>query len=178
MTNNDTVKCESGEGEGEVTGLNAERESTTGLIQVRYKGCKEQLTAFHFACTTPGQASGNVTSNVMTVHSIALPGTAHEAGVLLTNANITFTCAGGFASTQVTGNVIGESEEKCNTNTGKAHTTNFTTTGHGLQSLTSYTGVTFKLEGQTAHTGGAYASFAKLGTASLTFNQNVILTCA
>jgi hypothetical protein len=38
----DTIKCETASGEGQVTNLDAERESTTGTIQVLYKGCKEQ----------------------------------------------------------------------------------------------------------------------------------------
>jgi hypothetical protein len=174
----DTVKCEAGSGSGEMTGLNAERESSTSQVQLLYTGCKEQNTIFHFACSNTATA-GNITTNVMTVHNVALPGTTNGVGVLMTNAGTTFTCAGGFASTQVTGSLIGEFENKCNTNTGTEQKVNFTTTGDGAQSLTTYTGTTFRLEGKTSHSsGGSYANAAQSGTMTMTFNQNVILTCA
>jgi hypothetical protein len=176
MDNGDTIACEAASASGEITNLDAERESTTGSIQTLYTGCKEQNTIFHFGCSNTGTA-GNVTTNAAVVHSIALPGTTNGAGVLVTNAFVTFTCAGGFAATQVTGNEIGEAEERCNTNTGRSHTVNFTTKTDGVASLTSYTGATFKLEGKTNHTSGTYTSFAKAGTGTMEFNQNVILTC-
>jgi hypothetical protein len=174
----DTVVCSGVTGGGEVTGLNAERESSTSNVQLLFTGCKEQNTIFKFNCQNQATA-GNVTTNVMISHSIALPGTTNEAGVLLTNAGVTFTCAGGFASTQVTGSIIGESETKCNTNTGTVQRQNFLATGDGVQALTTYTGSTFKLEGKTSHSsGGTYANASQSGTGTLTFNQNVILTCA
>jgi hypothetical protein len=173
----DTVRCESASGSGEVTNLNAERESSTKIVIVLLKGCKEQNTVFHFACSNTA-TSGNITTNTMTVHGIVIiSGT--EAGPLVTNAGVTFTCAGGFASTQVTGSIIGESETKCNTNTGTVQKTVVTTTGDGAQSLTSYTGSTFRLEGKTSHTsGGTYSNAAADGTFTVTFNQNVIRTCS
>lgn len=174
----DTVKCSTVSGSGEVTNLNAERESTTTNVQLLFESCREQNSPFHFLCTNTSTA-GNVTTNVMVGHNIALPTAASGAGVLLTNAGVTFTCAGGFASTQVTGSIIGESESACNTNTGTVQKQTFTTTGDGAQSFTSYTGSTFKLEGKTSHTGsGSYANAAQDGTGTLTFNQNVLLTCA
>jgi hypothetical protein len=178
MINNDTVRCESVTGSGEVTGLNAERESSTSSVRLLFHGCKEQATIFKFACTNTG-TSGTITTNVMTAHSIALPAAVSGAGVLLTNAGVTFTCAGGFASTQVTGSIIGESETACNTNTGMVQRQKFEVTGDGLQKFTTYTGASFKLEGKTNHIGGdPYVQAAQDGTGTLTFNQNVILTCA
>lgn len=177
MANGDTLQCQTVSGNGEVINLNAERESSTGNVQLLFTGCKEQNTIFHFACTNTATA-GNVTTNVMTTHGVALPVTTTEAGSILTNAGVTFTCAGGFASTQITGSVIGEGEGKCNTNTGTVHKGVFNATGDGAQALTTYTGSTFKLEGKTSHTGGgAYSNFAIAGTATLTFNQSTILTC-
>jgi hypothetical protein len=173
----DTVKCEGVSGEGAVTGLNAERESSTGTVQLLFTGCREQNTIFQFACSNTA-TSGSVTTNVMTIHGIALS-SGTKAGNLTTNAGVTFTCAGGFGSTQITGSIIGESESSCGTNTSTVHKGVFATTGDGAQALTAYTGSTFKLEGKTSHTGsGTYANFAASGTGVLTFNQNVILTCA
>ncbi|HEX3041017.1 MAG TPA: hypothetical protein VHP56_02875 [Solirubrobacterales bacterium] len=178
MTNNDTLQCSGSSGSGQVTELGAERESATGTIQILYTGCKEQNSGFNFSCSNTATA-GSITTNQVVVHSIALPGTTNEAGVLVTNIGVTYTCAGGFAATQSTGSIIGEAEERCNTNTGTKHTINFTTTGDGIQSLTSYTGVTFKLEAKTSHSGGgSYTTAAQSGTGTMTFNQNVIVTCA
>jgi hypothetical protein len=174
----DTIKCEASSGSGEVVNLNAERESATDTVQLLYTGCKEQSTIFHFACSNT-ETSGNITSNVMTTHYIALPKTPTEADVLKTNFGITFTCVGGHASTQITGSVIGESETKCGENTSTVQKILTRTNGDGLLADTSYTGATFKLEAKTSHTGaGSYVNAAIDGTTTLTFNQNVILTCA
>jgi hypothetical protein len=174
----DTVLCSGMSGNGQVTNLNAERESSTGTVQLLFTGCKEQNTVFHLACSNTA-TSGSVTTNVMTTHAVALPVTTSEAGSLMTNAGVTMTCAGGFASTQITGSIIGEGEGKCNTHTGTIHRGVFNTTGDGAQALTTYTGSTFRLEGKTSHTsGGSYGNFAAQGTGTLTFNQNVVLTCA
>ncbi|HEX3042759.1 MAG TPA: hypothetical protein VHP56_11790 [Solirubrobacterales bacterium] len=175
----DTVKCESVTGTGTVTGLNAERESTTSTVELLFHSCKEQITPFHFACSSAAQPSGTVTTNPLVAHTIALPGSTSEAGVLLTGTSVTFTCAGGFASTQVTGSAIGEIESKCNTNTGLTQKLNFTATAHGTQTFRTYTGASADLEGKTSHTGGgSYETAAQTGKGTLTFNQNVILTCA
>src|SRR6185503_10397480 len=72
LAGGDTVWCSSVEGNGSVTGLNAERESTTSSVQLLFKGCKEQATIFHFSCSNTATA-GNVTTNVMTAHNVALP---------------------------------------------------------------------------------------------------------
>jgi len=171
-----TVKCTGVIGSGEVTGLNAERESSTSSLHLVLIGCREQNTIFHFACGSIG--AEEITLKVAAVHNIALE-TGTKAGVLLTSVSETFTCAGGFASTQITGNLIGESETSCNTNTATVQRIVFTTTGDGAQSLTTYTGSTFKLEAKTSHTGGgSYANGAQDGTLTLTYNQNVLLTCA
>jgi hypothetical protein len=179
LNGGDTVKCTGLSGSGAVTGLDANRESTTSEVQLLFTGCKEQNTIFQFACTNT-MTAGNVTTNLMTGHSVALPETWTEAGVLLTNAGVTFTCAGGFASTQLTGNVIGESETKCNTNTGTIQTLDFSAISHGTQTDRTYTALTnYELSGKTNHSsGGSYATAALTGTATLTFNQNVQLTCA
>jgi hypothetical protein len=179
MIGGDTVRCTGVSGQGEVTNLNAERESSTGTVQLLFNICKEQNTVFHFSCSNTA-TSGNITTNVMTMHSVALPETTTKAGVVMTNAGVTFTCAGGFASTQLTGSIIGESETACGTNTGFLQKVSFNTFGDGWQHLTTYTGATpFKLEGKTSHSsGGSYTSAALESTANFNYNQNVYLTCA
>jgi len=174
----DTVACTNVEGNGEVTGLNAEqRESTTSTVQLRFLGCREQDTGFGFSCQNTATPEV-ITTNLMTMHTIALS-VGLKAGVLATSAGVTFTCAGGFAATQLTGSLIGEYGAECNTNTWSVQEITFVTTGDGAQSLTSYTGSTFRLEGRASHSsGGSYASAALSGKSSLSFNQSVILTCS
>jgi hypothetical protein len=172
----DTIWCSSVTGSGEVTGLDAERESGTGAVRLLFHGCKEQATIFHFACTSPGQASGTVTTNSMVTHIVIIisPGTF---GFLLTGANVTLTCAGGFASTAVTGNALGELDQACGS-TGSTVKVNFASSSHGVQSRSEYTGVKYDLEAKTSHSGGgSYETAAQTGTATLTFNQNVVVTC-
>ena len=71
LNGGDTVWCTEVEGNGTVTGLNAERESTTSNVRLLFKNCKEQATIFHFACTNNGNA-GQITTNIMQAHNVAL----------------------------------------------------------------------------------------------------------
>jgi len=177
-TNGDTVWCSSVSGTGKMTGLDANKEAKTGEVQLLFHGCKEQATAFHFSCTSSGQPAGTVTTNKMVTHNVYLDAAKTKQGVLLTSSNVTFTCAGGFASTTVTGNAMGEMETTCGT-TGKTLALNFTASSHGQQTFkqTTGTGTVFDLTAQTNHPSGAYATAAQTGTGTLTFNQNVVPTC-
>jgi hypothetical protein len=176
-TNGDTVWCSSVSGNGEMTGL-VNSETTTGKVQLLFHGCKEQATIFHFACTSSGQPSGTVTTNQMVTHNVYV-NAAKKQGVLLTGSNTTFTCAGGFASTTVTGNAMGELETACGT-TGKTLALNFTAASHGQQTWKQITGAgtVYDLEAATNHSsGGTYATAAQTGTGTLTFPGNVTPTC-
>ncbi|HSS41940.1 MAG TPA: hypothetical protein VLK37_05235 [Solirubrobacterales bacterium] len=185
-TSGDTVSCTSVTGNGSQT-LDANRESTTGEVQLLFHGCKETTTIFKFNCSTPGQPTGTIKPEPMVTHNItdeATFGANVKVGVLLTNAKVTFTCAGGFAATTVTGNVIGTLDENC---VGRPASNivkqSFNTTGvHGQQDHKLYTGVNYDLIGMTNHpttptTGGTYETAAQTGTGTLTFNQNVEITC-
>lgn len=173
----DTVSCTGTTGSGAITPLNASKESTTGNVQLKFTGCKETTSGFNFACNSSGQASGTITTNSMISHSISLPGTPNGAGVLLTGANTEFSCAGGFASTLTTDNVIGEYETACGAaSTGSTQKINFVVEKHGFQTDRTYTGVTYDLKARTNT--GAYATAAQSGTGILDFNQNVELTCS
>ena len=183
-----TVWCTKVEGSGAITQsatepTKAAKESTTGTVELTFSGCAEQATIFHFACTGPGQASGVVKTGSLVTHNIYV-NDAKKQGVLLTNISTTFTCAGGFARSTVTGNVIGELHE---TECGKATKTikqNFTATKHGDQTWKQITGTgtTFDLQTATNHnttptaTSG-YETASQVGTGTLTFNQNVTPTC-
>jgi hypothetical protein len=178
----DTISCTSVTGNGEAINL-SNLETTTTKTSLIFHGCKEQNTIFKFACTTPGQPSGTTQTNTITGHLVALPGTANESGVLLTDFKGTFTCAGGFARSTITGNLIVENESKCGVAASAIQKLNFETTGHGAQKLKTWTGATFNLLYATSHnetptaTSG-YEALAVTGTATLTWNQKVQVTCA
>ena len=181
----DTVSCTSFTGSGEAINLNAEKETTTLKVGFKFHGCKETDSGFKFACTTPGQPSGTIVSNTMTGHLIALP-TAFvpsENGVLFTDWKMTFTCAGGFSRTTVTGNLIGENGAKCGAAANSLQTWRFIVPLHGTQIYTTWTGNTFSLSAATNHnttptaTSG-YETAAQAGTGTLAWNQSVQVTCA
>jgi hypothetical protein len=181
----DTLLCTSVSGNGSLA-LDANREATTGQVELLFHNCKEQNTIFKFNCTTPGQPTGTIKPEPITTHNITDEGTFGEnvkVGTLLTNVKATFTCAGGFAATTVTGNVIGTLDENC---VGRAASTivkqNFGATSHGEQEHKFWTGVNYDLIAMTSHpttptVGGTYETAAQTGTGTLTFNQNVEITC-
>jgi hypothetical protein len=179
----DTVRCTSVSGSGGV--LNpANGGATTITVSLKFHGCVEKNSGFEFICTTPGQPNGTIVPTANTVgHIVDLPGTTNGNGVLLTDNKATFTCAGVFARTTVTGNVIGESEEKCGGPASTFQKVNFEVPSHGNQKINTWTGKTFNLLGMTNHpttptVGGTYETAAQSGTGTLTWNQNVRVTCA
>jgi hypothetical protein len=178
----DTVTCTSVTGSGEAINV-VNNETTTSRISLVLHGCRETTTFFKFACTSPGQPSGTITSNNITSHGVALPGTPNEAGILLTDVKTTFNCAGGFARTTVTGSMIGEFETQCGAAASSTQKLNFEVSSHGKQKDTIWTGATYDLIAATNHnetptvTSG-YETAAKSGTTTLTWNQNVQVTCA
>ena len=176
----DTVSCSSVTGSGGV----ATKEATTFTVSLKYHGCKETITGFNFACTTPGQSSGTIVGTTAIGHIVALEKAVapSENGILLTDLKTTYTCAGGFARTTVTGNIIGENEVKCGAAAGTIQKWNFAAPSHGNQAITTWTGKTFNLLSMTNHpetptVGGTYETTAKSGTTTLTWNQNVQVTC-
>jgi hypothetical protein len=181
-----TVWCSSVTGAGEVTKAAVEptlkeNESTTGTVRLLFHGCKEQATIFHFACTSAGQPSGTVTTNVMTTHNVWLTHGTTKPGVAITNANTTFTCAGGFAASTVTGTVLGELHEPQCKVASATQKQNFTSTSHGHQTWKQITGTgpILDLITSTNHTNAVptYETAAQTGTGTLTFNQKVTPTC-
>jgi hypothetical protein len=180
---NDTIKCETVTGSGEAINLSS-LETTTIKVSLLYHGCKEQATIFHFACTSAGQPSGTIAGSAVIGHLVALDKAvaASENGILLTDLKTTFTCAGGFARSTVTGYVIGENEEKCGAAASATQKLNFETNGHGVQTDTKWTEKTFNLIAATNHNDtpsatSGYETAAQKGTGTLTWNQNVRVTC-
>jgi hypothetical protein len=177
----DTVSCTSVSGSGSA----ASKEATTITVSLKFHGCKETTTGFNFACSTPGQPSGTIVGTTAIGHIVALEKAVapSENGILLTALKTTYTCAGGFARTTVTGNIIGENEEKCGAAPSTIQKVNFEVPSHGNQKITTWTGKTFNLLSMTNHpetptVGGTYQTTAKSGTTTLTWNQKVQVTCA
>jgi len=182
-TSGDTLSCTSVTGSGGV--LNpVNNEATTITVSLKFHGCKETTTGFNFACTSPGQPSGTIVPTPNTIgHIVALPGTATENGVLFTDIKTTFTCAGGFARSTITGNVIGENEAKCGTAASTIQKLNFDAPTHGSQKITTWTGKTFNMLYMTNHpetptVGGTYEAMAQKSTGVLTWSNPVTVTCA
>jgi hypothetical protein len=173
-----TVKCTSVTGNGTSTVLSG----TTGTVTLTFHECREQVTGFGFSCTGKEQPTRTIKTNSMVTHNVLLAEKAKVAngtpGVLVTGANVTFTCAG-FQSFTVTGNVLGHFENpQCNTPT-KTYNLEFAVTAHGQQKfkLVTETGNPFDLETNNDTVNGKYETSAQKGTGTLTFNQNVTLTC-
>jgi hypothetical protein len=174
-TGGDTVACSSVTGSGSMNEL----EGTTGNIQLLLHGCKEQATIFKFACSGSGQPSGTLTTNQLVTHNVYLNAAKATQGMLLTGVNVTFTCAGGFMSTILTGNLLTHLETPCG-KTQKHLTVDATATSHGQQTFKQVTGsgTSFDLEQKTNHSGsGTYETMAWTFTLHLNFNQNVTPTC-
>jgi hypothetical protein len=163
-------------------------EATTGEVQLVFTGCVELNSGFKFKCNSPGQVAGEVKTNTMVTHNLKLPAATapNEAGVLLTGTNVTFSCGAGLAVTTVTANIIGEYETKCGSvSKSKVQKLEFLAekvggvVQDGKQKIREYTGVKYDLESKTNHSGaGEYDTSAQEGTGTLTFNQEVELTCA
>jgi hypothetical protein len=176
LVGGDTLKCTSVFGAGEMINLDANNEATTGELVLLFLGCKEQSTIFHFSCSNT-ETSGSIETNTLVTHNVKLPGTTRGQGVLVTGWNTTLTCAGAFASTQLTGNLLGELDEACG-HTGKEVHQVFNATADGQQTLKTYTGNTYDLEAKTSHSGGgSYETAALTGTTKLIYDGNVEPTC-
>jgi hypothetical protein len=161
--------------------------SSTGEAEFIFRGCRENVTIFRFSCNNTGTA-GEIRTNRMVSHLIYLePNTQARTtpGILLTNANVTFTCAG-FARKTVTGNVIGHIENpQCNAFAAE-HRVNFEEVAGspGTQRWQQITteGTRFDLvsnEDEPEGPGSIYKTSAQSGTGTITWRagEHVKLTC-
>ena len=175
ITNGDTVWCESVTGTVTQSALT----SSTTTANLTFHECREQATPFHFLCTNNGLTAGTVNTGNQTSHNIYLDAAKTKKGAIVTGVNTTFTCAGGFASTTVTGEAMGEFENiTCGVATSEL-TLNFEAThGHQAWNKITATAPIRDLFGATNHSsGGTYETAAQTGTAHLIFNQKVTPTC-
>jgi hypothetical protein len=159
-----------------VTGSTSQtNNSSTGSANLVFHGCTESV--FGTSCGT----GGTITANSMVSHLVYLEHDKSVKGILLTNANVTFSCFGGFVKKTVTGSIIGEIE---NPSCGVAkthHTINFeagATTGSQKWTKITTTGTVYDLISNN-HAGGAYETSSQTGTAHINYNEgkSVTLDC-
>jgi hypothetical protein len=161
---------------GIVTGTSG---TSTGTASLTAHGCKEQV--FGTSCSTPGQPAGTIkTGNGLVAHLVYIDGPPTVVvGLLITNLNMTLSCAGGLVLKTITGSLIAKIE---NPECGKARTS-FTgvmeTSAPGSQKYKQITttGTFYDLTSGT-HTNDTTTS-AVIGTGTITVaeGKTVTLTC-
>jgi hypothetical protein len=173
-TNGETVSCTS------VVGTNTTTSGTsTGHIELTFRGCKETVTFFRFSCNNSALPSGELKTNRMTYHIVNLESAENKTpGVVITGANVTFNCAGAFLKT-VTGDIVGHIENPNCGNFQSATNVVFEATQHGQQKYTQITtgGSIFDLISNNDT--GTYLTSSQTGTGTLTAEggNNVKITC-
>jgi len=168
-TSNEKIECSSADGTATQTSG-----SSTGTVELTFTGCKEKVSGFNFSCNSAGAASGVITTNTMVSHLVYIDPNASTPGVLLTNSNVTFSCAA-FFKKQVTGNIIGHwSNPQCGTFAAE-RTVTFeagATTGSQKYTQVTTTGTVFDLISNNDN-GGAYLTSSQTGTGTLKAENNV-----
>jgi hypothetical protein len=154
--------------------------STTATMTVKltYTGCVETVSGFKFGRTNTTTA-GKIETNAMTGHLITM-GT--NPAILLTGANMTFSCAA-FLKRTVTGNIIGtfgESIKVCDATAEASHRLVFAVSSHGVQADQTYTGVTYDLisrDHSKTEAESPYTTFAETVEETITYSKPVKITC-
>jgi hypothetical protein len=174
-TTNETVSCTSVHGIAKATSGSA-----TGSFELTFTGCRETVTFFKFGCNSAGAASQTIKTGALVSHMVNLSETGGTVpGILVTNSNVTFECAG-FSKKTVTGNVLGTIENEgnvaCDTTFDAQTKADFTQTSHGQQTHKKYTGKEYDLT-SSAHD-GVYHTSAQTGTGTITWTKNKVrITC-
>jgi len=152
--------------------------SSTGAVRLLFTGCEDEATETSCKNTT---TAGAITTNSMVSHNIIISATPTKiVGVLLTGANVTFECLGGFLKQTVTGNIIGQVEDPECGIARTHHTITFEQTSVGQQKYKQITttGTSFDLTANN-HAGSTYETASQVGTAHVNYagGNTVKLTC-
>jgi len=168
------ITCTSSTGSGQFT------TSTTFTVHILWHGCSTSFFGFPVACNSAGQPSGTTTAHIPVAHLVYVTDAKTTPGVLMTpptSGVFTTLICGGFASIEVKGNgVVGEiTAPKCGS-TSKTATVSFAATGasQNLKRVTA-TGTEYSLLAATE--GGSSVAAAEVGEGTITFAENVTLTC-
>jgi hypothetical protein len=81
--------------------------TTTATAELEFTHVYETTSGFNFTCNSTGAPSGVIRTGAIPAHFVNLTHGGTNPGVLLTNINVTFSCAGGLVVKTVTGNIIG-----------------------------------------------------------------------
>jgi hypothetical protein len=170
-----TISCTSGTGSGVSTS------KTTGEGSYTLHGCREQVSAFQFFCTSEGQPSGTIKLASTVGHLVYLDENHTKPGVLATPpANGVFAkfACGGLFTVEVKGNgVLGQiTSPKCGETSSKG-TVVTESTSHGVQKVRQVeeTGTFYNLTASL--NGGAFQSVATTWLVTGTSEKPVTLTC-
>jgi hypothetical protein len=127
-----TVSCNEFKGSGTAT------TTTQGTGRLTFSNCKESL--FGSSCTSTGEVSGSITTEVLSSELATLQRTGETKvpGVLvkppMTGVYAAFVCGGGLVNVTITGNgVLGRITAPACGASGKTGTVAFEATAHGVQ---------------------------------------------
>jgi len=149
-------------------------------VLITFTNCRETASGFKLSCNSTGGAAGEIRTNTVSGDLVYIEPSKSTPGILLTNLNVTFNCAG-FLKKTVTGSIIAHIE---NPNCGTfqaSHTISFEkAAGAGNQKYrqVTTTGTIFDLI-MNNDDGGSYLTSSLTGTAKLNVNggNKVKLTC-
>lgn len=164
-TSGPKVNCTSVTGSGNYTS------KTGGSIKLVFHGCTE--SAFGSSCGS----GGTITTNTMTFDNTYLTDNKTTPGVLVTGANVTFTCFGGLVHNQVTGSVMGHLETGCTQHPGNPLLLNFEKVTDGHQKYMQVTGTGTKFDLDSSLNGGAFETASQTGTGKVTLKEAPTVTC-
>jgi hypothetical protein len=170
----ETISCTSISGSASLTSG-----TSTITVSLVAHGCRETITFFKFSCNTVGQPSGTISTGPLVGHSVYVESDRSITGIVITNVNVTFTCAG-FADKTITGNILaGTPNPQCGVFKSSVSGT-LETTAHGTQQYkqVTTTGTVFDLISNN-DSGGSYLTSALKGSLSVTFveGKQVKATC-
>lgn len=174
-TGEPAITCTSSSGSGQFS------TSTTFTVHILWHGCTTSFFGFPVACNSVGQPSGTTTAHIPVAHLVYVTDAKTTPGLLMTpptSGVFTTLICGGFASIEVKGNgVVGEIiAPKCGS-IAKTATVSFAATGasQNLKQVTA-TGTEYSLTA-TTESSGSTTTVAEVGEGTMTFAENVTLTC-
>lgn len=177
ITNTEGEKIECSSSEGSATHTSS---SSTGTLQLSFKGCKEKLSGLNFSCNSFEAPSGIVRTNPMTYHLIYIDPSATTPGILITGANWTLTCAS-FTKKTVTGDLIGHWTNPQCSSFASSHTATFEQVSAGQQKFKQVTtvGTAFDLTSNNDVPESTYKTTAMTGAFTFTaaLGNNEKFTC-
>lgn len=155
---------------GTTTGTATQTNGTsTGTVKLVFTGCKDEFISSQ--CNNTG-VSGQIETNQMISHMIYIDPSKSTPGVLLTGANVTFSCPVVGVSKTVTGNIIGHwTDPQCNVSAA-SHTVTFATAAltpniQKYRQITT-TGTIFSLTSGSHASDGTESAQVGAGTVNLT----------